>query len=247
MVKLQRQALDDRAGRSGGRQLSAPRSAPSGLNASGQPGPHVHQPEAARLSATASRPQRVIDRLRRALARIGASTCRSVAAHATSAPARARARATTSSPSGAPSSTSSMPGCRRWSSGSARCRGITDVTTDREQGGLQASIAIDRQAAARLGVRVQDINSALNNAFSQRQISTIYTQRNQYRVDPRGRPALPARPADLSRTSSCRAATARRCRSPALVARRARLLAPLVVNHQGPFPAVTISYGLSPT
>ena len=67
--------------------------------------------------------------------------------------------------------------------------GLTDVSTDREQGGLQATIKIDRQSAARLGVDIQDINNALNNAFSQRQVSTIYTQRNQYRiileVDPR--------------------------------------------------------------
>src|SRR5919108_3309492 len=60
--------------------------------------------------------------------------------------------------------------------------GLTDVATDREQGGLQADVIIDRLAAARLCVQVQDIDSALNNAFAQRQISTIYTQRNQYRV-----------------------------------------------------------------
>ena len=53
--------------------------------------------------------------------------------------------------------------------------GIVDVSTDREQGGLQVNISIDRPAAARLGVRMQDIDSALNNAFAQRQISTIYT------------------------------------------------------------------------
>ncbi|MGD9831105.1 MAG: efflux RND transporter permease subunit, partial [Hyphomicrobiaceae bacterium] len=60
--------------------------------------------------------------------------------------------------------------------------GLEDVDTDREQGGLQASITIDRQAAARLGVPIQAINAALNNAFAQRQISTIYGDRNQYRV-----------------------------------------------------------------
>ena len=60
--------------------------------------------------------------------------------------------------------------------------GITDLTTDRDQGGLQANVTIDRAAAARLGVQMQDIDNALNDAFSQRQISTIYTQRNQYRV-----------------------------------------------------------------
>ena len=53
--------------------------------------------------------------------------------------------------------------------------GMIDVTTDREQGGLQANVTIDRKTAARLGVRIQDIDNALNNAFSQRQISTIYT------------------------------------------------------------------------
>src|SRR6266566_1342894 len=60
--------------------------------------------------------------------------------------------------------------------------GLTDVSTDREQGGLQADVTIDRLAASRLCVQVQDIDNALNNAFAQRQISTIYTQRNQYRV-----------------------------------------------------------------
>ena len=63
-----------------------------------------------------------------------------------------------------------------------RLPGIVDVTTNREQGGLQANITIDREAASRFGVRVQDIDNALNNAFSQRQISTIYGPRNQYRV-----------------------------------------------------------------
>ena len=60
--------------------------------------------------------------------------------------------------------------------------GVIDVTTDREQGGLQTNVIIDRNAATRLGVRIQDIDNALNDAFSQRQISTIYSQRNQYRV-----------------------------------------------------------------
>src|SRR5436309_10840652 len=60
--------------------------------------------------------------------------------------------------------------------------GITDVSSDRDPGGLQLTLSIDRQKAAMLGVRVQDIDNALNNAFSQRQISIIYTQRNQYMV-----------------------------------------------------------------
>src|ERR1700738_3445552 len=60
--------------------------------------------------------------------------------------------------------------------------GITDVSSDRDPGGLQLTLSIDRQKASSLGVRVQDIDNALNNAFSQRQISIVYTQRNQYMV-----------------------------------------------------------------
>src|SRR6266566_874456 len=77
--------------------------------------------------------------------------------------------------------------------------GLTDVTTDREQGGLQADVVIDRAAAARLCVAVQDIDNALNDAFAQRQISTYYTQRNQYRVVLEIDPLFQRDPTDLSR------------------------------------------------
>src|SRR3978361_2397794 len=60
--------------------------------------------------------------------------------------------------------------------------GIADVSSDRDPGGLQLTLSIDRKTASSLGVRVQDIDNALNNAFAQRQISIIYTQRNQYMV-----------------------------------------------------------------
>src|SRR3981081_333274 len=55
---------------------------------------------------------------------------------------------------------------------------VTDVSSERAPGGLQLPLSIDRKAASSLGVRVQDIDNALNNAFSQRQISITYTQRN---------------------------------------------------------------------
>jgi multidrug efflux pump len=60
--------------------------------------------------------------------------------------------------------------------------GLVDVTSDREQGGLQANVVIDRMAAARLNVPIANIDTALNNAYSQRQISQIYGSRNQYQV-----------------------------------------------------------------
>ena len=75
--------------------------------------------------------------------------------------------------------------------------GIVDVSSDRQAGGLQLDVKIDRDAAARLGVRIADIDSALNNAFSQRQVSTIYAQRNQYRVILEVDPRLQRDPSDL--------------------------------------------------
>ncbi|VVB48047.1 multidrug efflux system, subunit C [Beijerinckiaceae bacterium RH AL1] len=60
--------------------------------------------------------------------------------------------------------------------------GLVDVTTDHEAAGLQANVIVDRLAASRLLVTMANIDNTLNNAFAQRQISTIYSPRNQYRV-----------------------------------------------------------------
>ena len=76
---------------------------------------------------------------------------------------------------------------------------LVDVSTDREQGGLQVNVSIDRVAASRMGVRMQDIANALNNAYAQRQISTLYTQRNQYRVILEIDPQYQRDPSDLDR------------------------------------------------
>ena len=121
---------------------------------------------------------------------------------------------------------------------------LVDVTTDREQGGLQANVVIDRNAASRYGVRIQDIDNALNNAFSQRQVSTIYTERNQYRVVLEVDPQFQRDPSDLTRihvpgTNGTQVPLAS-------VARIERALAPLVINHQGSYPAVTVTYNLAP-
>ena len=95
----------------------------------------------------------------------------------------------------------------------SRSSGLVDVSTDREQGGLQVNVAIDRVAASRLGVRVQDIANALNNAYAQRQVSTIYTQRNQYRVVLEIDPRYQRSPVDLDRIYVS-GATTPRFRSP---------------------------------
>jgi multidrug efflux pump len=120
--------------------------------------------------------------------------------------------------------------------------GIVDVSTDREQGGFQLNVSIDRAAASRYGVRVQDIDAALANAYAQRQISTIYTERNQYRVVMEVDPAFQRDPNDLAHIYVPGTGGAQVPLSN--VAKFERTIAPLVVNHQGQFPAVTISFGL---
>ena len=122
--------------------------------------------------------------------------------------------------------------------------GIVDVTSDQERGGLQTITTIDRDAAARLGVKISDIDAAMANAFSQRQITTIYGPRNQYRVILEVDPAFSKTPTDIARLyvpgpSGTQVPLA------SLVSLRTTLL-PLTVNHQGPFPSITISYGLAP-
>jgi multidrug efflux pump len=120
--------------------------------------------------------------------------------------------------------------------------GLVDVSTDREQGGLQVNVAIDRVAASRLGVRVQDIANALNNAYSQRQVSTLYTQRNQYRVILEIDPQYQRDPTDLARIY---VSGANNIQVPlTAVTKINRGLSPLVVNHQGQFPSITISFSL---
>jgi len=120
--------------------------------------------------------------------------------------------------------------------------GLTDVSMDREIGGLQAAVNVDRRTAARLGVKVQDIGAALNNAFAQRQVSIIYTERNQYRVVLEVDPRYQRDPSDLERIF-VPGRDGVQVPLSSLV-KITRTLAPLVVNHQGPFPAVTINYGL---
>ncbi|PST18132.1 acriflavine resistance protein B [Rhizobium sp. JAB6] len=121
--------------------------------------------------------------------------------------------------------------------------GLTDVATDRQPNGLQATVNIDRTLASQLGINIQSIDSALNNAFAQRQISTIYTQRNQYRVVLEADPDYALDPQDISKLYVPASGGTQVPLS--AVASIDRTLAPLVVNHQGQYPSVTISYNLA--
>ncbi|HET7880995.1 MAG TPA: efflux RND transporter permease subunit, partial [Acetobacteraceae bacterium] len=131
-----------------------------------------------------------------------------------------------------------------------RIPGIIDVTTDRQLGGLQANVVIDRNAAARLGVQVQDIDNALNNAFSQRQISTVFTQRNQYRVILETEPQFQQDPANINSVfvggGTAQGLSLGTTQVPlAAVARVEKANTPLSVNHQGSYPAATVTWNLT--
>ena len=122
--------------------------------------------------------------------------------------------------------------------------GLVDVSTDREQGGLEAKVVIDRAAASRLGVAIQAVDDALNDAFGEREVSTIYTQRNQYRVVLEVATRDQRDPADLTRiyvpgTGGIQVPLSS-------FTRIERGTSALVVNHQGAFPSVTITYNLKP-
>jgi hydrophobe/amphiphile efflux-1 (HAE1) family protein len=120
---------------------------------------------------------------------------------------------------------------------------LADVSTDRERSGLQVNVLSDRVAAARMGVRIQDIDTALNNAFGQRQIALLYSPRNQYRVILEIDPQFQRDPSDLSRVYVPGANGVQVPLSAVTTIRRG--LQPLVVNHQGQYPSATISFGLA--
>ena len=122
--------------------------------------------------------------------------------------------------------------------------GIEDATSDQDRPGPQANVIIDRETAARLGVSVNSIDTALNNAYAQRQVSIIYTQRNQYRVVLETLPGLQIDPSLLDHVYvPGRGATQVPITS---LVKLERATAPLSVRHQGEFPASSISFNLKP-
>ncbi len=123
--------------------------------------------------------------------------------------------------------------------------GFTEVNTDQQNNGLQASLVYDRATAARLGISAQTIDNTLYDAFGQAQVSLMFTSMNQYPVimevarqfwqGPQGLDSIYLRATNhnsvvpLSAIAHCLPSTA-----------------PIAVNHQGQFPAVTISFNLVP-
>ncbi len=121
---------------------------------------------------------------------------------------------------------------------------LRDVISDAQDGGLRARINVDRETAGRLGVSMQAINDALNDAFGQRQISTIYAQSNQYRVVLEALPRYQSDPTALNRVYVPGTAGAQVPLSS--VATIERVTAPLSIQHQEQFPALMLSFNLAP-
>ena len=122
---------------------------------------------------------------------------------------------------------------------------IVDLSTDQQDNGLESWLTIDRDTASRLGLTVSDIDNALYGAFGQRQVSTMYTELNQYHVVMEVAPQYWQSPDTLStlflRTSSGASVPL------SAFTKLSPSTTPLSVNHQGQFPSVTLSFNLPPT
>jgi len=121
---------------------------------------------------------------------------------------------------------------------------LRDVATDQQNAGLEAHLDLDRTTASRLGITPQQLDDALYDAFGQRQVSTIFTQLNQYRVVLEVDPEFQTHPDDL-RTIYLKSAEGGSVPLGAFTNVRTRS-APLTINHQGQFPVVTFSFNLAP-
>jgi multidrug efflux pump len=121
---------------------------------------------------------------------------------------------------------------------------LRDVATDQQTHGLQARLVIDRVTASRLGITPQAIDNALYDAFGQRQISTLFTQLNQYHVILETLPDFQRNPSKLNNIYVL--STSGTAVPLGAFTHFESGTAPLSINHQGQFPAVTISFNLAP-
>jgi len=121
---------------------------------------------------------------------------------------------------------------------------LQDVSSDLQDQGLQVYLSIDRATASRLGITPQLIDDTLYDAFGQRQVSTIFTQLNQYRVVLEVKPDFQQHPRKLQdiylRSSSGGKVPL------GAITRVEETTGPLAISHQGQFPAATLSFNLAP-
>jgi multidrug efflux pump len=127
-----------------------------------------------------------------------------------------------------------------------KAKGFTDVNSDLQNNGLQALLTYDRATAARLGLTPQLIDNTLYHAFGQSEVSTIYTQLNQYYVIMEVAPKYWQSPAGLNDIYLMANSGGGGAIPMSTVSHYAPATSPLVVNHTGLFPSVTVSFNLAP-
>jgi multidrug efflux pump len=121
---------------------------------------------------------------------------------------------------------------------------LRDVSSDRQDAGLRVALSIDRGTAARLGITPQNVDNTLYDAYGQRQVSTIYTELNQYHVVLAVKPDFQQDPSGLQ---SIYLNSISGGQVPlAAITQASETTGPLVINRQGQFPAVTASFNLAP-
>jgi multidrug efflux pump len=135
--------------------------------------------------------------------------------------------------------------------------GFLDVNSDQQNGGRDELLTFDRVTAAKLGLTVQALDTALYNAFGQAEVSVIYTQLNQYYVvlevapqywqSPAGFNNVYLPPTSINSTASNSVTTSNNGHIPLFaVAKNQANTIPLAINHTGLFPSVTVSFNLAP-
>jgi multidrug efflux pump subunit AcrB len=121
---------------------------------------------------------------------------------------------------------------------------LADVASDQQEGGLQMSVTVDREKASRYNVLPQAIDDTLYDAFGQRQVATIFTQLNQYRVILEVNPEFQQSPDSLDKIY-VKSTTGQMIPLTSFTTVKVGS-APLTIAHEGQFPAVTLSFNLAP-
>jgi len=138
---------------------------------------------------------------------------------------------------------------------------LSDVASDQQTLGLQAKLVFDRNTASRLGITTSAIDQALYDAYGQREVSTMFTQLNQYHVVLEVKPGFEKNPSglnDLFIQAGAVVPGAPSIQSSAAFSNAGQIplnsfsrvettTVPITVNHQGQFPVVTLSFNLAPT
>ena len=123
---------------------------------------------------------------------------------------------------------------------------LTDVATDQQTGGATLTLTIDRDQAARFGIQPQLIDDTLYDAFGERQVTQYFTQVNSYHVIMEVLPELQDNPQALEHIFIKSPLTGQQVPLSTLVKWTTKPTTFLSINHQGQFPAVTLSFNLAP-